>query len=211
MSDESNSRLSRRTAIKGIATTAILGGGGIAFAASTAAAGTVEMSSANAGITSMDGSVTEVTVDPAGTVSWENFDEAVTGAEATIESRIVGETGFETVDRTPQMFSVGDGGLSGSVSHGGGYPLALYSGDDASTFESGTDGETVRKAIEIRLTVTLLNSDDEPVAPTDKSTMQTKSRFSTVVKNEAASRGLSATLDTDIASEHEVDGSSDSN
>jgi hypothetical protein len=123
-----NDAVDRRTVLKGLGATAVVGTIGLAASGGSAAAQmNSSFSAANPGtVASDDGDVSEVFVVPRVSTSWENFDEVPLKLRYVLEAGIDGQ-GFKPVYReTPWLFTNGDSEETAyeSATHGttGRYP-----------------------------------------------------------------------------------------
>jgi hypothetical protein len=98
--------LSRRSALKGLGITGIVGGLGIASLSGSAAAMSSSFTAANPGVVSNDrGNISEVYVAPRVFTEWENFDEVPLKLRYVLHAGIDG-SGLKPVYReTPWLFS----------------------------------------------------------------------------------------------------------
>ena len=196
--------------MKGIGVTgaaALTGGVGILASSGGAAAASVSLEANPVSASTPDGNIKEVYLRPRGNITWDNFDEVVDHLRIKFESRITdkdGNTlmGWQTA--TNQMVDIaeygGETGLSGS--HGG--PIGkvpLYDDGDAGGptdhFDVSKDGGSIRRRIELRLTVELLHG-DRLADPKDEAHIVEEAAFYADSENKPASSGLTATTNGEM-------------
>lgn len=116
MYQDDDSKMTRRTAIKGIGTVgtaAALGGAGVLASSGSAAASSSSLTASNGTVKNDTGNVSEVFVVPKVATAWENFDEKPQKLRYILEAGIEG-TGFKPVYReTPWLMDE-----NGNPTHG---------------------------------------------------------------------------------------------
>lgn len=185
--------IDRRTAIKASAATVAVGGFGALtlLSSNTAAASSFSLAASDVSTDSADGSISEVYLEPAVDLWWEDFTDRVTGYSVLIESRIDGETDWQDAYQTDESLSGSDTGHSGSVEEtlvDGNDRVTLYDGADTAYFEPDADGASETTAVVLRGTVVLL-SDGETADPEARAVMEDETAFEVEVGNRPADAG----------------------
>ena len=193
MSDDS-SRLTRRTALKGLggaAGAALVGGAGLsAFMGSGVAVSKFKVQGDDSTFETNDGQVSAVVVDPTGTITWDGLDHNASNAVVTLKAK---NGNGEYVKAGEQTLSLdAKGRKSGSADFDlTPIDLTTLDGLDDAYFSAGEDGDTQQRTVDLEISVTV-NTDDEDYTVSDSKT----ATMNTDVLNEPASTGGDATADT---------------
>lgn len=202
--------MTRRTAMKGIGVTgaaALTGGVGLLASSGSAAAASVSLEANPVSASTQDGNITEVFLRPRGDITWENFDEVVDHLRVKFESRITDKdgnvlTGWQTAYH--QTIDIekygGETGLTGSHSGPIGEVVLYDDGEKGGStvhFDVSQDGGSIRRRIELRLTVELLHG-DRRADPQEKALIVEEAAFYADSKNKPASSGLTATTNGEM-------------
>lgn len=199
MTDDESS-MSRRTVLKASAIGVLVAGGvggGLIATTGDAAAASTNIETNGVSDANPDGDVTEVYIEPSGSIEWKNFDEDVDTLYLKVESRVKDKdgnviAGWRTASE--RTFDLGNqAGLSGSLSTGGFDKITLY-GDgagDTAPFDVADDGATVRRIVKLRITVELRNGENL-ADPGEKARMVEQAGFYADSTNQAATAGFTA-------------------
>ncbi|MDL0137992.1 hypothetical protein PNP85_00485 [Halobacterium salinarum] len=179
--------LSRRTLLKraGAGTATLLAvGSGVTYLTepSVAASG---LTASDVSVTSSNGTLTTLEIEPSITVSWSNQNATVATVKVTwyVKTASTSET---TVGTTPYSFSVSDPSQDGSISTQMG-PISLLSNNggalSASNFAAETDGGTKTTDVTISMDATLQDTNGNQLANTTD--LLGPTTFAVSVTNEA--------------------------
>ncbi|MDL0125607.1 twin-arginine translocation signal domain-containing protein [Halobacterium salinarum] len=161
---------SRRTLLKragGGAATLLAIGGGMTYLSEPSVAAT-GLTADDVSVTSSNGTLTTLEIEPSITVSWSNQNTNVATVKVTwyVKTSSTSET---TVGQTPYSLSVSNPSQDGSISKQMG-PISLLSNNggalSASNFAAGTDGGTKTTDVTISMDATLQDSNGNQLANT---------------------------------------------
>lgn len=201
MSNDNDDGTTRRRVLKAggsMGAFALVGGAGVLAASGSAAAAEMNLNANPVSAKNPDGDVDEVFIEPRGDIYWEDFDESVAHIHVKVESRVKDEernaiSGWLTAyDHT---FGLGGhGGLSGEFNGQEVDEITLYGDDAGSTkyFDADDDGDTLRRVVDLRVTVELLDADRNRADPRDEALIRETASFHADSTNEAATSGLTA-------------------
>jgi len=183
----SGSKLSRRRVLAGAgaaAGAAVVGGA--ALSGSAAASSSFEANQVT--VESPDGSVEKVTINPTGTIQWEDYSDEVQHISIRIQSRVRNKDNDQTLDGWKEVytntFDLGDnGGHYGNIKNHSLGEIALYDGDNTDVFEADADGSSTTRRVDLQLDIHLLNSDEDLASPTDESDMSDTTAFLATSEN----------------------------
>lgn len=186
--------------MKAAGATGAVAAGGFGIAAMTGGAAATTSSGFSADdpgkVTTDDGEITAVYIEPSGEVEWDGFDQAVETVEVRIDSKIEGDDGWER--QYADTFGV-DGGTDGSWSYDDCGRITLYDGDDRiDEFSSDADGKQDETTVEVRATVLLRNDDGNLAQPTDAAELSDAASFGVTVENRTATASGSGTADPGV-------------
>lgn len=140
-----------------------------------------------------DGDISRLFINPTGEISWDNFDEEITGLQFVLESKINGDTAME--EQFNETLNLGEnGGTSGSWQWDGGQELTLYEGEETNPIDVEEDGATETTVVTVAGTITLLNAAGEPCDPADVATINLTWELPVEITNEAASSNADGSL-----------------
>jgi len=193
MSDDS-SRLTRRTALKGLggaAGAALVGGAGLtAFTGSGVAVSKFDVQGDESQFETNDGQVSAVIVDPTGTITWDGLDHNATNAVVTLEAKNKNDEYVKAGEQTLSLDAKGR--KSGSEDFDlTPIDLTTLEGLGDAYFSADGDGDTQQRTVDLKISVTV-NTDDENYVVSDSKT----ATMNTDVLNEPASTSGDATADT---------------
>ncbi|MGM0604501.1 MAG: hypothetical protein ACQETB_02390 [Halobacteriota archaeon] len=188
--DEHGSTLSRRTAIAaGGSILSVAALGSFAFTQPALAVSASTLDASDDEITSHDGSIDGITVDPVLAIEWEGFNSE----SSTADIEITFTTADENEDLLPYAETVTLSGTHGSDQFD--YPQTdlLAEGWSASTFEPTGDGQTKETDVTVEFSV---------VTPTASAAVT--DTFTVIVHNYPASIGVGGQVNTTAESDTEV-------
>lgn len=184
---------------------ASVGLGGLITMTDGAAAAKNSFDAKSAEVTTDDGTVSRVFVVPSGSVKWQNFDEPVQYISITISSRVLNSSDKAITGWTQALDKQWDIGqhasTDGEFNNQQLGEIDLYGGDsgnDVSLFAEADDGGSLQRKVQLKITVTLLNSSQTACDPSDTAVMEDTVIFSTTTTNAEASSSASGTMDGGI-------------
>lgn len=142
--------------------------------------------------------MSSVAVRTSGSITWDDFDDAIEGFAISVESRVKKgeEVLYEWSNAVEQLYQLdGHGGQNGDVSFDKSVgTIPLYSGDDPEleACQAMDDGESNSVRIEVRYTIELQDDTGESASPSEEAHIEGTTSFTATAKNRAASASASA-------------------
>lgn len=180
--------MDRRTVLKGAGVAgaaAVTGGAGLLAATGGAAAASSDFSAGDPNaVTTDDGRIKEVYIQPTGDVEWDGFDEPVESLEVVIESLIQGDGEYEEQFR--DTFNV-SGGTEGSWTYDDCGRISLYDENHRiEEFRAEEDGGQKQTVVGLKATVYLRNADGDLADPASEAELSDDAEFTVTVNNREA-------------------------
>ncbi len=187
MTDQ-DSKLDRRTVLKGTGAATALGAGGLVAMSGSGAAASADFSASKVTAASDDGEIQSVFIEPTGQVNWQNFDESIEEVQVTISAKIEGVTSMQ--QKFQAKFGTGsNAGTDGSWDYSGTHRITLYDGSAADPFEQPDDGTVQKQTVVLKVEVALLDANGNVADPNDEAVFSDTATMNVHIKNRQASAG----------------------
>lgn len=182
----------KKTSI-GIAT--LVAAGGLITTSSRSAVAATGLTASDVTVSTNDGELNALTVEPNVTVSWSGMEEQVATVAATWNVK-TNSNSEEPFGPTPEKIAVDTPTKDGEVSHTYSDALGLLGGDplSASNFEAAIDGGTENTDVTLSMDVELRDASSNVI--TSRTEVLGPKTFTVTVTNESSSVSASGTANT---------------